>query len=400
VDVNPRRVVITGLGVLTGPVEGASALWQALMASPPDRATFTAVEGFEPRRWVSRQAAQRTDVFAQLGVAASVLALEDAGGSALDPSRTGVVMGVALGPYAAIVQEHARYLEGGDKAVSALMPVRTLTNGAAAAVGSHHGLDGPCFALATGCASGAHAVGEGARLVRSGECDIALAGASEGGMSAQTVVAKAMLDAGLDHLRVLADGPIGRPFDRERSGFVPADGAAVLVLEDLERARARGAQPYAEVLACSNVLDDDLVAPAPDGRAIRLAVERALAKAGVSPEQVVHVDAHGSGTPANDVAEANALHDVFGERPPPVVSVKGLTGHSGAAAGAVEAVAVSLSLRHGLLPPTHGLRDLDPELRLDVVRGEAREWQPGISLSTNLGLGGHVGCLVLGPPPD
>jgi 3-oxoacyl-[acyl-carrier-protein] synthase II len=399
VDGSARRVVITGLGVLTGPVEGAAALWEALTTSAPDRPTFTAIEGFEPRRWVSRQAAQRTDVFAQLGVAASVLALEDAGEPALDPERTGVVMGVALGPFAAIVQEHTRFLEGGEKAVSALMPVRTLTNGAAAAVGSHHGLDGPCFALGTGCASGAHAIGEGARLVRSGECDVVLAGASEGGMSERTVQAKAMLDAGLDHLRVLADGEVGRPFDRDRNGFVPADGAAVLVLEDLEHARARGAHPYAEVLACSNVLDDDLVAPAPDGRAIRLAVQRALAKAGVAPERVAHVNAHGSGTPANDVSEANALRDVFGDRPPPVVSIKGLTGHSGGAAGAVEAVAVSLSQRHGVLPPTHGLRDQDPALALDVVQGEPRPWEPGIALSTNLGLGGHVGCLVLGPPP-
>lgn len=408
-------VVATGIGVLSGPAEGAAALWDALVAPAPERPTHRAVEGFDPRRWLDRRSAQRLDPYAQLAVAAADLARVDAGlgpspgappgaspdepagGPPVEASRTGVVMGVALGPLSSIVDEYGRFLEGGARHVSALMPVRTLPNANAAAVGARLGIDGPCFALASGCASGTHAIGEGARLIQRGACDVVFAGASEGGIPPDGAGVYDFLEAGLSHLRVITDEAVGRPFDVDRRGFVPAEGAAVVVLESTEHAAARGATPYGRVLACSNVLDGDLVAPDPSGDAIATAIERALLEAGLAGDQVGHVNLHGSGTPANDLAEARAVHAVLGTPGPPVLSIKGVTGHSGAAAGSVEAASVLLALRHGLLPPTHGLRTVDPELALDVVHGEARPWEPAPSLSVSLGLGGHVGALVLAP---
>ncbi|OWY61700.1 hypothetical protein B7486_62400, partial [cyanobacterium TDX16] len=323
----------------------------------------------------------------QLGAAAGLLAKEDADLGTLDPSRTGVVMGVALGPLSSIVYEFSRFEQGGAKAVSALMPIRTLPNANAAVLGGLLGIDGPCHSVAAGCASGALSIGEGAHLVASGRCDVVFAGASEAGMLAEPQGTLDFLEAGLGHLRVLSDEPVGRPFDRDRRGFIAAEGAAVVVLEAAERASARGARTYGTVDGCGTALDHDLVAPATDGVAIATAMRRAMLDAGLDHRQVVHVNAHGSGTLANDLAEANAIHLALGEPGPPVVSTKGTTGHSGAASGSVEAVALLLSLFHGVLPPVHGLREPDPDLRLDVVRA-ATPWEPGPSLSLSLGLGG------------
>lgn len=393
-----NEVVVTGIGVLSGPSEGADAFWGQISQPEPEQPTNQAVEGFDGRRWLDRRAAQRTDPYAQLAVAAAALAKDDAGLDEVVPARTGVVLGVALGPLSSIAEEHARFLDGGAKHVSALMPVRTLPNANAAAVGAWLGIDGPCFALASGCASGTHAIGEGARLIQRGACDVVLAGASEGGIPPDGKGTLEFLRAGLSHLRVITDEAVGRPFDADRRGFVPAEGAAVVVLESSVHAEARGATTYGRIAACANVLDGDLVAPDPSGDAIALAVQRALHEAGLAPADVAHVNAHGSGTMANDRAEASAVHAVLGHPGPPVLSIKGVTGHSGAGAGSLEAAAVLLSMRHGLLPPTHGLRTVDEGLGLDVVHGAARPWEPGPSLSLSLGLGGHVGCLVVLPP--
>jgi 3-oxoacyl-[acyl-carrier-protein] synthase II len=392
------EVVVTGIGALSGPAAGAEAFWEAIRAPAPEQPTHRAIAGFDARRWLDRRQAQRTDPYAQVAVGAAALAKEDARLDQVDPGRTGVVMGVALGPLSSITEEHTRFLEGGAKHVSALMPVRTLPNANAAAVGAWVGIDGPCFALASGCASGTHAVGEGARLIERGACDVVLAGSSEAGIPEDGRGALDFLEAGLSHLRVITDEPVGRPFDVDRRGFVPAEGAAVVVLESAEHAAARNAEVYGRIVACANVLDGDLVAPDPSGDAIALAIRRALDEAGLAPGDVAHVNLHGSGTMANDLAEARAVHAVLGEPGPPVLSIKGVTGHSGAGAGALEAASVLLAMRHGLLPPTHGVRTVDPALGLDVVHGAARPWVPGPSLSLSLGLGGHVGCLVVLPP--
>ena len=393
-----NEVVATGIGVLSGPSEGAEAFWQQISAPAPEQPTNQAIVGFDGRRWLDRRQAQRTDPYAQLAVAAAALAKEDAGLGEIEPGRTGVVLGVALGPLS-ITEEHGRFLEGGAEHVSALMPVRTLPNANAAVVGR-------AGSASTG-SSPSRAAAPRARTpsakapIERGACDVVLAGASEAGIPADGKGALEFLRAGLStppghHRR--ARGP---PLRRGPQGLRARRRAAVVVLESAAHAEARGAVPYGRIAACANVLDGDLVAPDPSvATPSPWPSSEPSTRPGLAPMDVVQVNAHGSGTMANDLAESRAVHVVFGEPGPPVLSIKGVTGHSGAGAGSLEAVAVLLSMRHGLLPPTHGVRTVDEGLGLDVVHGEARPWEPGPSISLSLGLGGHVGCLVILPRPD
>ena len=190
-----------------------------------------------------------------------------------------------------------------------------------------------------------------------------------------------------------------RPFDVRRDGFMIAEGAGAVILEDWEHARARGAHIYAELLASASTADaHHITAPAPDGTGAVSCMELALADAQLLPADIKHINAHGTSTPLNDLAESRAINKVFGEPGPPVTSTKGVTGHSLAAAGAIETVASVLTIRHALIPPTAGLEQLDPEIHLDVVSGSARPWTPGPVLSNSFGFGGHNGCLIIAPP--
>jgi 3-oxoacyl-[acyl-carrier-protein] synthase II len=205
--------------------------------------------------------------------------------------------------------------------------------------------------------------------------------------------------AGFANMTALSPSGISRPFDVARDGFVISEGSGVLVLEELESARARGAHIYGEVVGTASTADaHHITAPAPDGSGAVRAMELALAEAELEPGAIASINAHGTSTPLNDAAEAEAIRKVFGEPGPAVTSTKGITGHALGAAGALEAAAVLLSFEHGLIPPTAGLTELDPAISLDVVRDEPRAWEPGPSLSNSFGFGGHNGCLVLAPP--
>ncbi|HEX5267004.1 MAG TPA: beta-ketoacyl-[acyl-carrier-protein] synthase family protein, partial [Acidimicrobiales bacterium] len=231
----------------------------------------------------------------------------------------------------------------------------------------------------------------GARLVASGRCDVVLAGGSEAAITGTSL-------AGFGNMTALSGLGISRPFDAERDGFVIAEGAAVLVLEELERARARGAHIYALVAGSASTADAyHITAPSPGGTGAATCMELALEDAGVTPDAVRHINAHGTSTPLNDAAEAEAITKVFGSPGPPVTSTKGVTGHALGAAGAIEAVAVALSIDRRLIPPTSGYEHPDPSIQLDVVAGEPRAWEPGPALSNSFGFGGHNGCLVLVP---
>jgi 3-oxoacyl-[acyl-carrier-protein] synthase II len=228
--------------------------------------------------------------------------------------------------------------------------------------------------------------------VASGRCDVAIGGGSEAGMHPVALAAFANMTA-------LSTSGYSRPFDARRDGFVMTEGAAALVLEEWDRAVARGATIYAEIAGAASTADaHHITAPAPDGSGAVNCMELALADAGINPADVGHINAHGTSTPLNDLAEARAITKVFGEPGPLVTSTKGVTGHGLAAAGAIEAVAAVLTIHHATIPPTAGYEEPDPEITIRVVHGEPMSWQPAPVLSNSFGFGGHNGCLVLLPP--
>jgi 3-oxoacyl-[acyl-carrier-protein] synthase II len=389
-------VAITGIGVLNGSLVGVDEFWDRLL-DPTPRPTATTIEGFDPRRWMDRKQVRRSDTFAQMGVAAAALAVEDAGSPDLDPYRTGVIIGAGNGGTGRSLREYEVFLAEGPEAVSPLMGAVTMSNAASSNIAFHQGLRGVCESIASGCASGTHAVGDAARLIRWGICDAVLSGGSDAPRSAEAERG-GFVSAALKNLRVHTDDDLVRPFDVKRSGFILSDGAAVLVLEEMDAAEARGARIYAEVVGYGNTLDGyDIIAPDPTGEGVRRCMEAALAEAGMTGDQVRHVNTHGTATRSNDLAETVAIQELCGLPGPAVNSIKGVTGHSGPAAGAIEAAAVALTIARKVIPPTVGLEEPSPEIEVDLVYGEPRAWEPGLSLSTSLGLGGHTGCVALVP---
>lgn len=390
-----RRVVVTGLGALNGPCVGAEELWEAVVAAEP-APTHREVVGFEPRRWLDRRTAQRTDPFAQIAIVAARLAHDDAGSPDDEPERVAVVLGADKGGVHSFGAAVAGYLEGGPAAVGTLTALLSITNAAAASVALDRGALGTTHAVSSGCTSGTHAIVDGFRLVRDGLADVAFVGGSDA--SAGDDVTGRLMDAALRNLRVHTDEDVGRPFDAERSGFIHASGAAVLRLETLEAAEGRGARIYAEVLGGANTVDGhDMIHPAPGGAGLVRSMRLALAEAECEPGEVGFVNCHGSGTRANDQAESDALEAVFGRPGPAVTSTKAVTGHTAAAAGAIEGLLTVLSIHTGLLPQVQWCRRVDPLITADVVTGDSpRPWEPGVALSNSLGLGGQNGTVVFG----
>jgi 3-oxoacyl-[acyl-carrier-protein] synthase II len=269
-----------------------------------------------------------------------------------------------------------------------------MPNAAAASISMRHGFQGPCEATVTACAAGTHSIGNAAELIRSGRCDAMLAGGSEAPFTPTSL-------AGFGNMTALSKSGQSKPFDEGRDGFVMSEGCAVLVLENLEQANARGANILGLILGSASTADaHHITAPAPGGSGAIRCMEVAIGSAGLGAQDIVHVNAHGTSTPLNDAAEAHAIAKVFGEPGPIVTSTKGVTGHALGAAGALEAAAVLLSMKHRLIPPTHGLVTPDPELpNIDLVVDEPRSWEPGPSISNSFGFGGHNGTLVLAPAP-
>ena len=268
-----------------------------------------------------------------------------------------------------------------------------MANAGGATLSMRYGWMGPSENVVTACAASTHAVGNAARLIADGRCDAVLAGGTEAPFTPAAM-------AGFTNMTALSSSGISRPFDIERDGFVMAEGAAVLVLEDWDMALARGAEILAEVLGSASTADaHHITAPSPGGSGAVHCMQLALDDAAVRPADIVHVNAHGTSTDLNDAAEAEALSKVFGTSPGPLVtSTKGVTGHSLGAAGALEAVAVVLAMQERLIPPTAGLTVLDPELPpIRVVTGEPAQWDPGVSISNSFGFGGHNGTLVIAP---
>ncbi|TDE48012.1 beta-ketoacyl-[acyl-carrier-protein] synthase family protein [Nonomuraea mesophila] len=402
------RVAVTGLGVRTSAGAHPKELWDALLAGRSTARAITSfdteglgvgfacqVEGPDIEAYVPAKQASRLDRMSQLALCAATDALCDAGALRAPAERRGVVTGTCFGgrttdEAAMLGGRHPERGEPGPLTVPMAMH-----NAAAATISILHGLRGPSLSVETACASGSHAIGEAGRLVRGGFADVVVAGGAEACITPTVLL-------GFRRSQVLSqrnDAPerASRPFDRDRDGFVLAEGAAFVVLESFEHAVRRGAHVYAELTGYGSTSDGHhMTAPSPEGEGAARCMRAALADAGLAPEEIVHVSAHGTGTPLNDVTEAQAIDRVFGGARVPVASVKGVTGHAIAAAGAIEAVAAVLTLREGVVPPTANLDHVDPRCDVDVA-GRVRSVPSGPVLSNSFGFGGHNATLIFSP---
>jgi 3-oxoacyl-[acyl-carrier-protein] synthase II len=387
-----RRVAVTGVGVVACCGIGADAFWDGLLGEPPD-GERRAVVDFDPTDWFDNpKEARRTDRFAQFAFAAAAQALAQSGEPSGDPIKKGVWVGTGVGGLITIEEQILVLHDKGARRVSPFLVPMMMPNAAAAGISMRYGWQGPCETTVTACAAGTHSIANGARLIRDGRCDAVVAGSSEAAMTPTGI-------AGFTNMTALSSSGVSRPFDVRRDGFVMAEGGAVLVLEEWAAAERRGAAILAEVLGGASTADaHHITAPSPGGSGAVTCMELALADAEIDAADVCHINAHGTSTPLNDAAEAEAIAKVFGSPGPPVTSIKGITGHALAAAGALEAVSVVLSMVNRQIPPTSGYGEPDPELAaIDVVHGEPRTWEPGPTLSNSFGFGGHNGCLVFAP---
>jgi 3-oxoacyl-[acyl-carrier-protein] synthase II len=384
-----RRVAITGVGVVSCCGIGNDAFFAGLSAPAPEGEHR--VHDFDPSTWFDVKQARRADRFQQFSVASAQLALDDAGEVSVDPARAGVIFGTGVGGLETLQQQITVLVEKGPRRVSPFLVPMIMGNAGAAAISMRFGWRGPCETVVTACAAGTQAIGNAARLIQSGRCDAVISGGAEAAMAEIGIAA-------FSNMTALSTSGISRPFDRRRDGFVIAEGGAALVLEELDSALERGAHIYAEVLGSASTADAyHITAPAPGGAGALGCMELALEDAGVTVADVAHVNAHGTSTPLNDLAEAEALEKLFGTPGPLITSIKGVTGHSLGAAGAIEAACCALTIDRGLIPPTIGLEELDPEMHLDIVTGSPRSLPDGVVVSNSFGFGGHNGCLVLAP---
>jgi 3-oxoacyl-[acyl-carrier-protein] synthase II len=405
-----RRVAVTGLGAVTPLGNDARSTWQAAVAGEsgidwirafdaselPVRVAAE-VKDFDPTQVASPKEVRKLERNVLLSLGAAREAMGDAGLNGFDPMRVGIVFGTAIGGVNGLLEQEAIRRERGADRVSPNFLPNVLVDSASGQMAISLGIKGPNYAVVSACATGSHAIGEGAELIRRGSVDAVLAGGAEACMHP-------LMLAGFTAMRGLAveneDPPrASRPFDATRAGFVMAEGACVFVLEELEAAQRRGAQVYAEVLGYGASNDAHHMAqPEPEATGVAEMMRLALENANVEPGQVGYINAHGTSTPLGDLAETKAIKDVFGSHAYElaVSSTKSMMGHTFGAAGAIEAMMCVFALHEGVIPPTINYRHPDPECDLDYVPNEAREAKLDVALSNAMGLGGHNGCVLLG----
>jgi 3-oxoacyl-[acyl-carrier-protein] synthase II len=403
-----HRVVVTGLGPVTPVGVGIDAFWDALVAGrsgigriqrwdPSDLPVQIAgeVKEFSPEAWMTPKEVKRTDRAVHFSIAAAKLAWADAGEPSVDPARTGVMFSTGIGGLESLLKQHLVLLEKGPDRVSPFMVPMLMPNASAGHVAMAFGFTGPNACITTACAAGSHAVGEAFRLIKFGYADVCVAGGTEASILPITV-------AGFAQMQALTKNPdpatASRPFDKERDGFVLSEGAGALILEDADRATARGARIYAEVCGYGASADaHHITAPEPEGLGAIQALQAALEEADESPDAVDYVNAHGTSTPLNDVAETRALKKALGDHAyrTPVSSTKSMTGHMLGAAGAVESGVAAMAIHSSVMPPTINYRTPDEECDLDYVPNEARRGEVRLALSNAFGFGGHNAVVAL-----
>jgi 3-oxoacyl-[acyl-carrier-protein] synthase II len=409
-----RRVVITGLGCVTALAESPDELFAALCDGKSgvsaiesfDVTDFSVrfggeIKNFDVTKYIDHRESKRMDRFTQFALAAAIQAVND---SSLqfdkeNPFRAGVIIGTGIGGIKEIESQHIRLLDKGPRKVSPFCVPRLMANAASGTVAIRFGLQGPNFCVVSACASGSHAIGEAYCNIAYGRSDIIVTGGSE---AALTPVGLASFCSARS-LSTRNDNPqaASRPFDRDRDGFVLSEGAAVLVLEEYEHAKKRNANIYAELLGYGATDDSyHITAPLPDGSGAARAIKLALEDASIEPQKVDYINAHGTGTELNDLAESSAMKIVFGEHAYnlAVSSTKSCLGHLLGAAGAVELLICSKVIQESVIPPTINLENQDPrcDLKMDYVPLEARQAKVDIAVSNSFGFGGHNACLVIG----
>ena len=405
-----RRVVVTGMGSITPLGNTLAEYWKALLAGKSgigEISLFDAskhacriageVKDFDPHAYMTRKEAKRMDRFSQFGVCTSKQALQDASFeiNELNADRVGVVIGTGIGGLRTLEEQHIVTLEQGPGRCSPFLIPMMIANMAAGLTAIHTGAKGPNFSTVTACAAGSHAIGEAFRLVESGYIDAALCGGTEAAVTPLSFAGFASAKT----LSLRNDDPTraSRPFDSDRNGFVMGEGAGILLLEELERARSRGAQIYAEIVGYGTTCDAyHITAPTPGGEGAARAMQLALKDAGIFPTEVSYINAHGTSTQANDKNETAAIKTALGDRARQVAisSTKSMTGHLLGGSGGIEAVATVLAAASDRIPPTINLDNPDPECDLDYTPHESRELPVEVALSNSFGFGGHNVTLV------
>ncbi|CAB4877380.1 unannotated protein [freshwater metagenome] len=387
-----RRVAITGYGVVAPCGMGKAAFWQGLLGPATTGTKSITFADWDPSPYyASPKESRRADAVEQFAVASAAEAFEHAGRPDVDPRRFGVVYGTGIGGLRTLEEQVELRLNKGERRVSPFLVPMMMGNASGAAISMRYGLQGPNETICTACAAATHAIGYAARLIAWGRCDAMVTGGSEAAATLTSV-------AGFSNMTALSSSGASKPFDTTRDGFVMGEGSATFILEAWEVAEARGATIYGEILGAASTADaHHITAPAPGGTGAIHCMSLALDDAGLAPGDIRQINAHGTSTPLNDAAEAEAVSAVFGPQSPPMTSIKGVTGHPLGAAGALEAAAVLLSMEHGLIPPTAGTTQLSDEMRIDIVMGQPRPWTPGPTISNNFGFGGHNGSVIIGP---
>jgi 3-oxoacyl-[acyl-carrier-protein] synthase II len=407
-----RRVVVTGMGAVTPVGNDVATMWRSLTegrsgAGPItkfDASTFEVrfaceVKNFDPLQYMDRKEAKRADQFTQYAVAASKQAMEDAGfgnGSGYDPDNTGVIIGSGIGGLKIFEEQHDVYRQRGPSKISPFFIPMFISDIAAGIVSMQFGAKGPNYATVSACATSAHAIGDAFRTIQYGDADVMITGGTEATVTPMAV-------GGFANMKALSernDSPetASRPFDMTRDGFVMGEGGAVLILEELEHAKRRGARIYSEIVGYGATGDAyHLTAPAPNGEGAQRAMKRALRDANLAPADVQYINAHGTSTPANDLNETAAIKAVFGEHAHHVnvSSTKSATGHMLGAAGAVELVISTLAINSGIIPPTINYQTPDPECDLNYTPNKPAERTVDVAISNSFGFGGHNTTLAV-----
>ena len=406
-----QRVVITGIGTVTSYGNGVQAFWDNLIAGKSGIDTLTSfditdypskvgaeVRDFKPGEFMDPKEARRNDRFTQFAVASSKMALEDAGidTTTLDSDRFGVLIGSGIGGMLTIQTQSRRLYDMGPRKVSPFMIPSLIANIASGVVAIEVGARGPNYGIVSACASGTHSIGESFRMLRDSEVDVMIAGGSEAAVTELGY-------AGFCSMKAMSTGynddptRANRPFDKGRDGFVMGEGAGVLIMETLEHAQARGATIYCEIAGYGATCDAyHITSPDPEGKALSIAISKVIKEAGLQPEDVDYINAHGTSTPYNDKFETCAIKKALGDHAYkiPVTSTKGMTGHLLGAAGGIESAVCALAIRDGKIPPTINYEEPDPDCDLDCVPNTMREAEVNVAICNNLGFGGHNATLL------